>query len=546
MYPYGLTKNPFPSAATPGNEDIMLLGGERHKKAKSLALACVEDVENKIQRADGATQFRLVTVIQDVGSGKTHLALHLRNCHELSDKAMVSFTDLSQLLPRTIINFYNAMMKGFSKHHFDLLRQAILNNLQERAARDDGKDCREIFGYSLWDRLKGNSLETKKRLILDNRLSHNKKALEKVFTKSFTEAEISIIQSVVGIDVGFNPPAVENLDEMLFNLSALAKINRRFLDRVTVFEIDECDSDRQSMDLLKAMINLHLPSTVLLVVLTPAAYEDIRNSNASLYDRLEKANYRIDLAGSNALEEISEIILEYITSGRKQIPIDASEQADIRKKVKILYEEFPEFRNIRSMINVMYHSVERASRNGSRTIDEHTLDQTITSIYPGLKLRENFMSVPISEFIKIAEESTNIEEIKLRVAMAIKALLSCASDNGRVTKDSLLRKDGRRIGVAFDDFVGRKTSLEFSVVDGNSEQIGISAAQEQDDNQLESSMKPGILSRDMNQERASMQVQVNRHVLVDLLYFGDKYRNNQVGKDDVHRALALGESLNLY
>jgi hypothetical protein len=194
----------------------------------------------------------------------------------------------------------------------------------------------------------------------------------------------------------------------------------------------------------------------------------------------------------------------------------------------------------------MYHSVERASRNGSRTIDEHTLDQTITSIYPGLKLRENLMSVPISDFIKIAEESTNVEEIKLRVAMAIKALLNCASDNGRVTKDALLGKDGRRIEVAFDDFVGRKTSLEFSVVDGNSDHIGISAIQEQDDNQLESSMKPGILNRDVNQETASMRVQVNRHVLIDLLYFGDKYRNNQVGKDDVHRVLALGESLNLY
>ncbi|MDQ4012680.1 MAG: hypothetical protein M3146_03025, partial [Thermoproteota archaeon] len=229
-----------------------------------------------------------------------------------------------------------------------------------------------------------------------------------------------------------------------------------------------------------------------------------------------------------------------------QVPIDASEQADIRKKVKILYEEFPEFRNIRSMINVMYHSIEQASRNGSRTIDEHTLDQTITSIYPGLKLRENFMSVPISEFIKIAEESMNIEEIKSRVAMAIKALLNCASDNGRVTKDALLRKDGRRIEVAFDDFVGRKISLECSVVDGNPEPIGISAIREQDDNQLESPMKPGILSRDVNQERASMQVQVNRHVLIDLLYFGDKYSNNQVGKDEVHRALALGESLNLY
>lgn len=59
-------------------------------------------------------------------------------------------------------------------------------------------------------------------------------------------------------------------------------------------------------------------------------------------------------------------------------------------------------------------------------------------------------------------------------------------------------------------------------------------------------MKPGILSPDVNQERASMQVQVNRHVLVDLLYFGNKYSNNQVGNDEVHRALALGESLNLY
>jgi hypothetical protein len=546
MYPYGLAKNPFPSAATPGNEDIMLLGGERHKKAKLLAVACVEDIENKIQQEDGATQFRLVTVTQDVGSGKTHLALHLRNCRELSDKAMVSFTDLSQLLPRTIINFYNAMMKGFSKHHFDQLRQSILNDLQERAARDDGKDCRKIFRYNLWDRLKGNSLETKKRLILDNRFSHNKKALEKVFSRSFNEAEISMIQSIVGIGAEFNPPEVENLNEMLFNLGALAKINRRFLDRVTVFEIDECDSDRSSMDLLKAMINLHLHSTVLLVVLTPAAYEDIRNCNASLYDRLEKANYRIDLAGSNGLEEISEIILEYITSGRKQKPIDVSEQADIRKKVKILYEEFPEFRNIRSMINVMYHAIERASRNSSRTIDEHILDQTITSIYPGLKLRENFMSVPISEFIKIAEEAVNIEEIKSRVAMAIKALLNCASDNGRVTKDALLRKNGRRIEVEFDDFVGRKTSLEFSIVDGNSEFVGVSAIQEQDDNQLESPIKPGISSRDVNQERASMQVQVSRHVLVDLLYFGNKYSNNQVEKDEVHRALALGESLNLY
>src|ERR671915_900531 len=192
MYPYGLTKNPFPSAATPGNEDIMLLGGERHKKAKSLALACVEDVENKTQRANGETQFRLVTVIQDVGSGKTHLALHLRSCSELSDKAMLSFTDLSQLIPRTINNFYRAMMKGFQKHQLDQLRHAILNHLREKAEQDGEKKCSKIFGYGFLDKLKGDGLEHKMRLILENKISHNNKALNEALAQRFSEGEIAM------------------------------------------------------------------------------------------------------------------------------------------------------------------------------------------------------------------------------------------------------------------------------------------------------------------------------------------------------------------
>ena len=80
MYPYGLTENPFPSAPTPGDSDIVHLGGKRHKKAKSLVISCIKDMENKIQQEHGAMHFRLITVIQDVGSGKTHLALHLRSC----------------------------------------------------------------------------------------------------------------------------------------------------------------------------------------------------------------------------------------------------------------------------------------------------------------------------------------------------------------------------------------------------------------------------------------------------------------------------------
>ena len=83
----------------------------------------------------------------------------------------------------------------------------------------------------------------------------------------------------------------------------LLSLTLLFLNRITVFEIDEFDTDIHSMDILKALINAHVPSALLLLVLTPSVYYEIRNTNVSLFDRLEKANYKIDLAGSNTLDE---------------------------------------------------------------------------------------------------------------------------------------------------------------------------------------------------------------------------------------------------
>ena len=70
------------------------------------------------------------------------------------------------------------------------------------------------------------------------------------------------------------------------------------------------------------------------------------------------------------------------------------EQEDLLAKIKILYDEFPDFRNIRSMINVMYHAVEYAAKNGSQLIDEQSLDEMLTTVYPGLRLRDSIMAVP--------------------------------------------------------------------------------------------------------------------------------------------------------
>ena len=49
-----------------------------------------------------------------------------------------------------------------------------------------------------------------------------------------------------------------------------------------------------------------------MLIFTPSSYDEIRRTTVSVFDRLEKANYKIDIAGSNTLEEIVDIVLEYI------------------------------------------------------------------------------------------------------------------------------------------------------------------------------------------------------------------------------------------
>src|SRR5881397_2875468 len=100
MYPYKLDRNPYPSSPTPTLIDAKILGGKRHKEAKAAMLSCISDLYSKVSAGTATDKdFRLVTVIQDVGSGKTHLALHTKGLKEVSDSTVVSYVDLSQYRP---------------------------------------------------------------------------------------------------------------------------------------------------------------------------------------------------------------------------------------------------------------------------------------------------------------------------------------------------------------------------------------------------------------------------------------------------------------
>ncbi len=42
--------------------------------------------------------FKVITVIQDIGSGKTHLALHMKTIPHILDKVIISYIDLFRFI----------------------------------------------------------------------------------------------------------------------------------------------------------------------------------------------------------------------------------------------------------------------------------------------------------------------------------------------------------------------------------------------------------------------------------------------------------------
>jgi hypothetical protein len=94
LYPYNLNKNPFPSSPTPNLKDVQVLGGKRHQESRNSILTCIEDLVKQTETNDSKEKFRIITIIQDVGSGKTHLTLNIK-ISRTNEKAIISYLDMS-------------------------------------------------------------------------------------------------------------------------------------------------------------------------------------------------------------------------------------------------------------------------------------------------------------------------------------------------------------------------------------------------------------------------------------------------------------------
>lgn len=543
MYPYFLNINPYPSSPTPALVDSRILGGNTHKQARTAILSCIEDLYGKLGSNPTDKDFRLITMIQDVGSGKTHLALHIRGLPELSTNTVTSYVDLSRVSPRDIYNTYESILSGFSNEDVITMREAIISMLSFKAEKNVGP-ARKIFKYGLSDRIAGKSFSDKARLVLQGKETMNYDYVDEVLRDEFSEIQIDLIKGIVGDKFRGDSANVRTLEGVLNSLSAIANLNFRLLNKLTIFQFDEFDSNKETLEIIKALINAHIPSSLLMLIMTPASYNEIKKENASVFDRMEKANYKIDLAGSNTVTELLDIIFEYIRHYDKINNFTPEHENELASRIRVIYDEFPEFRNVRSILNILYHATENAARTNSFTIDEQSIDDTIKRNYPGLKIRGSLMDVPLSEFIRIRKNSMSSDALESNVRDAIKNLLAYTTQTGSVTGVNIDNIIGNSIDVVYNDNYGTKIAVAVVVNKDHSKALAqISSAAKS----LSLVDRLVVLTNTGTAvgENGTTVVNMDKGKLIDLIYFNDKFKNEELLKDDLEKAVVLAKSMKL-
>ena len=553
MYPYGLTRNPYHSSPTPRFSDSTILGGERHKEAKNAILSCMHDVCSKMALSE--KDLRVVTIIQDVGSGKTHLALHMQTVEDMSAKSVISYVDFSQISPRSKTIILSSILDGFKEEDLESLRSTLIGLIMaSRHDRERAKLVKKLFKHGLLSEIKGESLEDKIGFLLQRRIKIRDEAtLNELLGKNFTELEKELIYRLLNDEVKDWARTIVSLADMLELLTSMISLNQKILNKLTIFEFDEFDSEGESMEFIKAIINYVLPSSMILLIMTPASYDEIRKKNLSLYDRLEKANYKIDLAGSNTFSEINDIVLEYMRSGNAIGDFTLESEHDLSSKIKIIYDEFPDFRNVRSMINILYHATELADKSDAPSIDEHALDETIRTAFPGLRIKGSIMSVPVSDFIKIRRMSKDIHELEVRVKNAVQDLVQCTEGESSLSTPDMSEggvASAELVDVLYHDSRGDKVAVSVALNKEKSLKInqGITKPQFSADvnKVLILSDRPGQVGA--NEKEVGPQVKnvnMDDSKLIDLIYFSSKYRNSQISDEDLKRATMLARSIEL-
>jgi len=538
LYPYNLNKNPFPSSPTPNLEDAQLLGGKRHQESRNSILTCIEDVVKQRETSNSKEKFRIITVIQDVGSGKTHLTLNIK-ISGTNEKAIISYLDMSQIYPKNIPSIYQSMISGFEPEYLYNLKKELLYYIKDQI-KSNNKIAKKIFKLGFFESLTGRGIDNKILQILENRLQPDLGYIDTILNeKDFSKNDISTIKTIIQNQFENNESIT--LMDMINRLSTLSKINLKLFNKISLYQFDEFDNNEETLSFMKAIINAHISNTILMLILTPSSYLKIASENSSIYDRLEKANYKIDLAGSNSFEEISDIVLEYIKFYNFNTTITDDQKNELFSQIKILYEDF-DFRNIRSILNIMYSAFEIASNKKMSIINEQILDETLRKTYPGLKIKGSLVDISISDYIKIKNRIDSSRDIKKEIVNSLRELINYLhKHNIKCKYESYLPLEEEAVNIIYKDHRGSTSQITMLLNEST-----LTKMQRTVLNNMETKVNDYNYPKITTTINDSISINLDRTKIIDLLYVYDKINRNIHTMADNNKILLLAKSINLH
>jgi hypothetical protein len=537
LYPYNLNKNPFPSSPTPNLKDVQVLGGKRHQESRNSILTCIEDLVKQTETNDSKEKFRIITIIQDVGSGKTHLTLNIK-ISRTNEKAIISYLDMSQIYPKNIPSIYQSMISGFEPVYLYNLKKELLYYIKD-LIKSDNKIAKKIFKLGFFESISGRGIDNKILQILENRLQPDLGYIDNILgNEDFSKNDISTIKTIIQNQFENNESIT--LMDMINRLSTLSKINLKLFNKISLYQFDEFDNNEETLSFMKALINAHISNTILMLILTPSSYLKIASENSSIYDRLEKANYKIDLAGSNTFEEISDIVLEYIKFYNLNTTITDGQRNELFSQIKILYEDF-DFRNIRSILNIMYSAFEIASHKKMSIISEQILDETLRKTYPGLKIKGSLVDISISDYIKIKNRIDASRDIKKEIVTSLRGLINYLHQHNIKCKYEYYLPLEEAVNIIYKDHSGSTSQITMLLNESTLTNMKSTVF-----NNIETTVKDFNYPKITTTNNDSISINLDRTKIIDLLYVYDKINRNLHTMADNNKIFLLAKSINLY
>jgi hypothetical protein len=154
------------------------------------------------------------------------------------------------------------------------------------------------------------------------------------------------------------------------------------------------------------------------------------------------------------------------------------------------------------------------------------------------------MYVPISDFIKIRRNCNDIQTLESDIRNAVKDLVNYAHKVGVVARPHAANGEGNGIDVTYSDLYGTKVAVAVVINKDHTKSF------EQISNTLKSTTFVDRLviltnANTTSATKRSLLVNIDRCKMIDLIYFSNKYNNNEIHHDDSHRAILLAKSMSL-